>query len=86
LRYSKAGAILKSDTVQAENGAEYFAKICYDEHWWKIFNAKRRNCVKQGTSKNRNVLRRAVRRELQKLGVKLGKEFKRESGFAKKKV
>lgn len=86
LHYSQEGAILVSAEVQAENGASYVAKICYSEGWWKIFNAKRRNCVKQGAATNKNVLRRVVRRELQKLGVKLEQEFKPKSGFATTKI
>lgn len=75
---------LKSKEVTSKKGVTFFVRISYLEGSWKIFHAKRRNCVKQGFSKNKNVLRRVVRRELQKLGVKLEKEFKK-SGYAKTK-
>ena len=79
----KSGEI-ESEEVCAVNGAAYFARINYEKGLWQIFNAKRRNVIKEGFSKNKNVLRRMVRRELQKLGVKLEKEFK-PSGYAKTK-
>ena len=73
---------LQSNELQASSGACYFAKIDFVKGHWRIFNAKRRNVIKEGFSLNKNVLRRMVRRELQKLGVKLEKEFK-PSGYAK---
>jgi transposase len=75
---------LQSDDIQSSSGASYYAKIDFVKGHWRIFNAKRRNVIKEGFSKNKNVLRRMVRRELQNLGVKLEKEFK-ESGYAKTK-
>ena len=73
---------LQSVEIQSTSGASYFVRIDYDKGVWQIFNAKRRNVIKEGFSKNKNVLRRAARRELQRLGVKLEKEFK-PSGYAK---
>lgn len=73
---------IKSEEVTSEKGVTYFARIDFKNGLWKIFNAKRRNCIKHGISSNKNVLRRVVRRELQKLGVRLEKEFK-QSGYAK---
>lgn len=75
---------LQSNEVQSSSGACYFAKIDFIKGHWRIFNVKRRNVIKEGFSKNKNVLRRMVRRELQRLGVKLEKEFK-QSGYAKKR-
>lgn len=75
---------LQSDVVQASSGVFYYAKIDFNLGYWKILNAKRRNIIKEGYSNNKNVLRRMIRRELQKLGVKFEKEFK-ESGYAKTK-
>lgn len=76
--------IIESKEVVSVKGATYFVRIDFEKGLWQIFNAKRRSCVRSGTSDNKNVLRRAARRELQKLGVKLEKEFK-ESGYAKTK-
>jgi hypothetical protein len=76
---------LRSNELKSSSGASYFARISYEKGMWQIFNAKRRNVIKEGFSSNKNVLRRMVRRELQKLGVKLEKEFK-ESGYAKTKT
>ena len=75
---------LKSKELISEKGVSYFAIINLESGNWKIFNSNRRNIIREGFSKNSNVLRRMVRRELQKLGVKLEKEFK-ESGYAKTK-
>lgn len=75
-------SIIQSKEVVSVKGATYFVRIDYSKGLWQIFNAKRRNCIKSGTSDNKNVLRRAARRELQKLGVKLEKEFTRK-GYAK---
>lgn len=72
---------IKSNILTSDKGVRYYAKINFLEGFYKIFNASRRNCIKTGCSKNRNVLRRMVRRELQGLGVKLYKEFKK-SGYA----
>lgn len=86
IKYSKLkSGELQSSEVQSTSGASYFARISFENGSWRIFNAKRRNVVKEGFSKNKNVLRRMVRRELQKLGVKFGREFKK-SGFAKTKT
>jgi hypothetical protein len=76
---------LKSLTIATPCGKMYYALLNYEKGYWKILNAKRRNVVRQGLSMNKNVLRRSVRRELIKLGVKLEKEFK-ESGYAKTKA
>jgi hypothetical protein len=81
LHYNLERDILVSEEVTTREGVTYIAKISYDLGWWKIFNAKRRNCIKQGQSKNKNVLRRSVRRELIKLGVELETEFSKK-GFA----
>lgn len=75
-------SIIQSKEVVSVKGATYFVRIDYSKGLWQIFNAKRRNCIKSGTSDNKNVLRRAARRELQKLGVRLEKEFT-EKGYAK---
>jgi hypothetical protein len=77
-----SNSIIESKELTSTKGVSYFARIDYEKGLWQIFNAKRRNCIKSGTSDNKNVLRRAARRELQKLGVKLGKEFT-EKGYAK---
>lgn len=74
--------VIESKEVVSVKGATYFVRIDYEKGLWQIFNAKRRNCIKSGTSDNKNVLRRAARRELQKLGVKLEKEFT-QKGYAK---
>jgi hypothetical protein len=76
---------LKSLTIATPCGRMYYALLNYEKGFWKIVNAKRRIVVKQGLSNNKNVLRRSVRRELIKLGVKLEKEFK-ESGYAKTRI
>lgn len=76
--------VIESKELTSIKGVGYFARIDYEKGLWQIFNAKRRNCIKSGLSTNNNVLRRIVRRELQKLGVKLEKEFK-ESGYSKTK-
>lgn len=73
---------IKSNEVTSKKGVTYYAKINYKEGMWRIFNAKRRNVIRQGFSTNKNVLRRMVRREFIKLGVKLLKEFKKNSGYA----
>lgn len=73
---------IKSNVVTSEKGVTYYVRINYEKGLWQIFNAKRRNVIKQGFSVNKNVLRRAVRRELIKLDVKLLKEFKKNSGYA----
>ena len=80
--YKISENIIQSEELTSNKGVSYFARIDYEKGTWKIFNAKRRNCIKKGTSYNRNVLRRTVRRELQGLGVKLIKEFK-NSGYAR---
>jgi hypothetical protein len=83
ISYSKIEEnVIESERLVSAKGTSYFARIDYEKGLWQIFNAKRRNCIKSGESLNKNVLRRMVRRELQKLGVKLEKEFK-ESGYAK---
>lgn len=74
--------VIESKELVSVKGASYFVRIDYEKGLWQIFNAKRRNCIKSGTSDNKNVLRRAARRELQKLGVKLEKEFTKK-GYAK---
>ena len=73
---------LKSKRLTSSKGVSYFVILNFQIGIWKLYNAKRRNVIKEGFSNNRNVLRRAVRRELKKLGVKLENEFKR-SGYAK---
>lgn len=75
-------SVIESRELVSVKGASYFVRIDYEKGLWQIFNAKRRNCIKSGTSDNKNVLRRAARRELQKLGVKLEKEFT-QKGYAK---
>lgn len=75
-------SVIESKELVSVKGASYFVRIDYEKGLWQIFNAKRRNCIKSGTSDNKNVLRRAARRELQKLGVKLEKEFT-QKGYAK---
>jgi len=67
--------VIESKELVSTKGASYFVRIDFEKGLWQIFNAKRRNCIKSGISDNKNVLRRAARRELQKLGVKLEKEF-----------
>lgn len=74
--------IIESKELVSIKGASYFVRIDFEKGLWQIFNTKRRNCIKSGTSDNKNVLRRAARRELQKLGVKLEKEFT-QKGYAK---
>lgn len=74
--------IIESERLTSVKGVSYFARIDYEKGLWQIFNANRRNCIKSGKSQNKNVLRRMVRRELQRLGVRLEKEFK-VSGYAK---
>ena len=73
---------LKSKKLTSSKGVSYFVILNFQIGIWKLYNAKRRNVIKEGFSKNKNVLRRMVRRELQNLGVRLEKEFK-ESGYAK---
>jgi hypothetical protein len=83
INYSKIDEnVIESERLTSVKGVSYFARIDYEKGLWQIFNVKRRNCIKSGLSTNKNVLRRMVRRELQKLGVKLEKEFK-VSGYAK---
>jgi hypothetical protein len=83
INYRKVSeSIIQSKELTSNKGVGYFVRIDYSKGLWQIFNAKRRNCIKSGTSDNKNVLRRAARRELQKLGVKLEKEFT-EKGYAK---
>lgn len=83
INYKKVSeSIIQSKELVSVKGASYFVRIDYSKGLWQIFNAKRRNCIKSGTSDNKNVLRRAARRELQKLGVRLEKEFT-EKGYAK---
>lgn len=74
--------IIESKELVSIKGASYFVRIDFEKGLWQIFNTKRRNCIKSGTSDNKNVLRRAARRELQKLGVRLEKEFS-QKGYAK---
>jgi hypothetical protein len=74
--------VIQSKELTSVKGVGYFVRIDFEKGLWQIFNAKRRNCIKSGISDNKNVLRRAARRELQKLGVKLEKEFT-EKGYAK---
>lgn len=74
-------SVIQSKELVSAKGVSYFVRIDYEKGLWQIFNAKRRNCIKSGTSDNKNVLRRAARRELQKLGVKLEKEFTKK-GYA----
>lgn len=81
LHYELKDGEIVSCIVRSEKNVEYFAKISYDRGEWRIFNAKRRNCIKRGFAKNKNVLRRIVRRELIKLGVRFEKEFTRK-GYA----
>jgi hypothetical protein len=83
IKYNKINdSVIESERMLSIKGVVYFVRIDYGKSLWQIFNAKRRNCIKSGTSDNRNVLRRAARRELQKLGVKLEKEFT-QKGYAK---
>ena len=83
INYKKVSeSVIQSKELTSHRGVGYFVRIDYEKGLWQIFNAKRRNCIKSGTSENKNVLRRAARRELQKLGVKLEKEFT-EKGYAK---
>jgi hypothetical protein len=83
INYRKVSeSVIQSKELTSNKGVGYFVRIDYDKGLWQIFNAKRRNCIKSGTSENKNVLRRAARRELQKLGVKLEKEFT-EKGYSK---
>lgn len=85
INYSKIDEnVIESERLTSVKGVSYFARIDYEKGLWQIFNANRRNCIKSGKSLNKNVLRRMVRREFQKLGVKLEKEFK-ESGYSKTK-
>jgi hypothetical protein len=83
INYRKVSeSVIQSKELTSNKGVGYFVRIDYSKGLWQIFNAKRRNCIKSGTSDNKNVLRRAARRELQKLGVRLEKEFT-EKGYAK---
>lgn len=83
INYKKVSeSVIQSKELTSVKGVGYFVRIDFEKSLWQIFNAKRRNCIKSGTSDNKNVLRRAARRELQKLGVKLEKEFT-EKGYAK---
>ncbi len=75
---------LQSDEIISSSGVSYYAKINFINGYGKILNFKRRNIIKEYFSTNRNVLRRMIRRELQKLGVKFEKEFKK-SGYSKTK-
>lgn len=85
INYKKVNeSVIQSKELVSVKGASYFVRIDFEKGLWQIFNVKRRNCIKSGTSDNKNVLRRAARRELQKLGVKLEKEFT-EKGYAKTK-
>ena len=85
INYRKVSeSVIQSKELTSNKGVGYFVRIDYSKGLWQIFNAKRRNCIKSGISENKNVLRRAARRELQKLGVKLEKEFT-EKGYAKTK-
>jgi hypothetical protein len=85
INYKKVSeSVIQSKELVSVKGASYFVRIDFEKGLWQIFNAKRRNCIKSGISDNKNVLRRAARRELQKLGVKLEKEFT-EKGYAKTK-
>ena len=85
INYKKVNeSVIQSKELVSVKGASYFVRIDFEKGLWQIFNAKRRNCIKSGISDNKNVLRRAARRELQKLGVKLEKEFT-EKGYAKTK-
>jgi len=85
IKYNKLkSGELESGELTSIKGTIYFARIDFIQGCWKIFNAKRRNVIKEGYSQNKNVLRRMVRRELQKLGVKLEKEFT-EKGYSKTK-
>lgn len=81
LRYELKNDELVSCIVKNDKGVEYYAKISYEKGLWRIFNAKRRNCIRKGFAKNKNVLREAVRREFISLGVRLGKEFSKK-GYA----
>jgi hypothetical protein len=83
INYKKLSeSVIQSKELTSVKGVGYFVRIDYKKGLWQIFNAKRRNCIKSGTSDNKNVLRRAARRELQSLGVKLEKEFT-EKGYSK---
>lgn len=83
INYKKLSeSVIQSKELTSVKGVGYFVRIDYEKGLWQIFNAKRRNCIKSGTSDNKNVLRRAARRELQSLGVKLEKEFT-EKGYSK---
>jgi hypothetical protein len=83
INYKKLSeGVIQSKELTSVKGVGYFVRIDYKKGLWQIFNAKRRNCIKSGTSDNKNVLRRAARRELQSLGVKLEKEFT-EKGYSK---
>ena len=83
INYKKLSeSVIQSKELTSVKGVGYFVRIDYGKGLWQIFNAKRRNCIKSGTSDNKNVLRRAARRELQSLGVKLEKEFT-EKGYSK---
>ena len=83
IKYTKLkdGEIESGELISIK-GTVYFVRIDFMQGCWKIFNVKRRNVIKEGYSQNKNVLRRMVRRELQKLGVKFEKEFT-EKGYAK---
>jgi hypothetical protein len=74
--------IIKSRILTADNGAQYFVVIDYNKGNWQVFNAKRRNKIKEGFNHNKNVLRRQARKALKELGVKFENEFK-PSGYAK---
>jgi hypothetical protein len=81
--YAYGDNIIRCRDVTNTQGISYYAIIDYNEGTWKLLNSARRNVIKSGASKNKNVLRRMVRRELIGLGVRLEKEFKKESGYAK---
>lgn len=87
LKYKEISpGIFETSVLKNSSGAEYKAIINYVKSHWKIVNIKRRNVIKEGYSTNKNVLRRAVRRNLEFLGVKLEKEFKPSGYFKTKKV
>lgn len=74
----------KSLIYKGKNGT-YFAVINKELGYWKIYNAKSRGILHQGTSNNWNVIRRRVRKEFVKLGVKLlynpkKKNYHKENG------
>ena len=53
-----------------ESGTSYYAVMNISQGYWKVFNAKSRKCLRQGSTYNKIVAQRAIKRVLLKFGVK----------------